>query len=105
MQRIARKNLISAASVTTGLILLAGASLAADPDVGKQLYDTRGCFQCHGYVGQGGSAGPRLAPEPIPLAAFKAIVRKPPNLMPAYSPNVLSDAELEAIYRYVSSLN
>ena len=67
---------------------------------GQQLYESRGCFQCHGYLGQGGSAGPRLAPVPIPLSAFIAIVRKPPNVMPAYSPNVLSDDELRKIYQF-----
>ena len=79
--------------------------LADEGDLGQRLFESKGCYQCHGYVGQGGLAGPRLAPEPIPIEAFKAIVRKPPNVMPAYSPNVLSDEELQAIYRFVASLN
>ena len=27
---------------------------------GKKLYETTGCSQCHGYVGQGGAASPKL---------------------------------------------
>ncbi len=77
----------------------------AQDEVGQRLYESKGCYQCHGYAGQGGVAGPRLAPEPIPIEAFRAIVRKPPNVMPAYSPRVLSDEELKAIYRFVASLD
>jgi len=32
----------------------------------RTLFMTYGCFQCHGTVGQGGNAGPRLAPNPLP---------------------------------------
>ncbi len=84
------------------LLPLAGTPVAAAEADGEQLYQSKGCYQCHGYVGQGGSAGPRL--RPIPLPAFMLIVRKPPNVMPAYSPRVLSDEELEAIYEFVAGL-
>ena len=85
------------------IVLTVGVSkLSAEESNGQQLYESKGCYQCHGYVAQGGSAGPRL--NPIPLQAFMLIVRKPPNVMPAYSPKVLSDAELESIYRFVASL-
>ena len=77
---------------------------AADESAGQMLFQTKGCYQCHGYIGQGGAAGPRLAPQVIPWEAFRVFVRKPPNVMPAYSPRVLSDAELEAIYAYVAAL-
>ena len=88
-------------ALAIGLTLAARQAAAAEVD-GAQLYETKGCYQCHGYVAQGGSAGPRL--RPIPLPAFVQIVRKPPNLMPAYSPRVLSDAELRAIYDFVAGL-
>src|SRR5688572_16169426 len=51
---------------------------------GKTLYKKYGCYECHGYVGQGGG-GPRLAPEPMALAVFTKIVRHPPNQMPPYT--------------------
>ncbi len=31
---------------------------------GKRLFTEDGCYQCHGYQGQGGGAGPRIAPRP-----------------------------------------
>jgi len=69
---------------------------------GAALYVANGCYQCHGYQGQGGAA-PRIAPTLYPLQAFVALVRHPANEMPAYSPVALSDASLEQIYAYVSS--
>lgn len=69
---------------------------------GEALYLANGCYQCHGYQGQGGAA-PRIAPTPYPLQAFLALVRHPASEMPAYSPVALSDADLGQIYAYVSS--
>ena len=40
---------------------------AQDAENGKRLFVRNGCYQCHGYAGQGGSAGARLAPKPLPL--------------------------------------
>jgi mono/diheme cytochrome c family protein len=61
---------------------------------GKEIFLKDGCYSCHGYDGHGGVA-PKLAPRPIPLVAFIAIVRHPPaSSMPTYSPKVMSDAEL-----------
>ena len=77
---------------------------AQDSNGGRVLYEANGCFQCHGYAGQGG-AGPRIAPSAYPLEAFVALVRRPSNEMPAYAPQALSDAELGAIYRYVRSIH
>lgn len=70
---------------------------------GEKHFIEVGCFQCHGYQGQGG-AGPRLAPDPISLENFIRIVRRPPNVMPAYSPKVLSEEQLEQIYAYLESI-
>ena len=74
---------------------------------GRALYSDFGCYQCHGYQGQGSSASPpvpRIAPTVYPIEAFSAFVRTPVRLMPAYSPNVLSDAQLQAIYDYMRSI-
>ena len=65
---IARSLIVAAALA----VLFSGAADAADKaasgDVatGKHLYAADGCYQCHGYVGQGGSAGPHIAPKPLP---------------------------------------
>jgi mono/diheme cytochrome c family protein len=74
---------------------------AQESQAGRQLYVTYGCFQCHGYEGQGGVAGPRIGPSPYPLAAFAALVRRPADVMPAYAPSVLDDAVLEMIFEYM----
>ena len=90
-------------TVTILLLVGAGVSSAQDADRGRELFDANGCYQCHGYAGQGGAAL-RIAPSPYPFAAFAQLVRRPANEMPAYAPSVLSDADLQAIYRYVRSL-
>jgi mono/diheme cytochrome c family protein len=74
---------------------------------GRALYSDFGCYQCHGYQGQGSSASPpvpRIAPTVYPIEAFSAFVRTPVRLMPAYSPNVLSDAQLQEIYDFMQSI-
>ena len=82
------------------------AAPAAPPgnaDTGKKLYVSYGCYQCHGYEGQGGAAGPRLAPRPLPYAGFSRYVRRPTNQMPPYTEKLVSDAELAHIYAFLMS--
>jgi mono/diheme cytochrome c family protein len=71
---------------------------AQPPRDDRTLFVDYGCYQCHGYEGQGGEAL-RIAPSPYPFEAFAARVRRPVNEMPAYAREVLSDTDLEAIYR------
>ena len=72
---------------------------SGDAAVGRQLFNDFQCWQCHGYEGQGGAA-PRIAPTLYPFEAFEQLVRHT-NIMPAYSPNVLSDDQLRQIYEFV----
>ena len=75
----------------------------AEHKPGYRDYVEMGCWQCHGFQGQGaGSAA--LAPNPLPYEAFANQVRRPVNVMPAYSPNVLSDERLRRIYGYMQSI-
>ena len=72
---------------------------------GRKLFNATGCYSCHGYEGQGALVtGPRLAPSPLPLAAFIEMVRRPPNVMPAYSPRVLADEALAKIHAFLQSI-
>ena len=71
---------------------------------GKQLFTKDGCYECHGTQGQGTSAGARLAPKPIALAALIAYVRQPKGQMPPYTAKVVSDAELADIRAYLASI-
>lgn len=78
---------------------------AGNSENGKRLYAKYGCYECHGYEGQGGgSAGPRIGPEPIPLAALIGYVREPAREMPPYSEKVVSDKDLTDIYEFLKSL-
>ena len=101
------------AAVFTGFIVAAAlafggahrAASAEDSSVtrGRALFAKVGCYECHGYAGQGGAAGPRIAAR-LPYVAFAAYVRHPGREMPPYTTKVLSDADLSAIYAYVSAL-
>jgi mono/diheme cytochrome c family protein len=94
---------VASVVLVAGGILKVGAQESGEKRPGREEYVEMGCYECHGYEGQGGG-GPRLAPDPLPLEVFAAIVRKPPSVMPAYSPTVLSDEKLERIYEYVRSI-
>ena len=72
---------------------------------GRRVYLADGCFYCHGTTGAGGgNAGPRLAPNPLPLEGVKAKVRTASGRMPVYSPAVLKDAEIADIVAYLQSI-
>jgi len=76
-------------------------------DEGETLYSDFGCYQCHGYQGQGSQASPpvpRIGPTAYPFEAFSVFLRTPPRLMPAYSPNVMSDDQMRALYDYMRSI-
>jgi ubiquinol-cytochrome c reductase cytochrome c subunit len=90
--------------------LLAGAAMAqtsaSDIELGRRLYMSNGCYTCHGTVGQGGerSGAPKLAPEPYPFEAFKAMVRAPRDAMPRFDARFVSDEQLLSIHRYLASI-
>ena len=76
---------------------------AGTADNGKKLFVRDGCWECHGYMAQGG-AGARLAPRPIAFAAFSRYVRKPTNQMPPYTAKVVSDQDLADIYAFLLTI-
>jgi ubiquinol-cytochrome c reductase cytochrome c subunit len=86
--------------------LLVGNAAAAEPSAanGRALYVKVGCYQCHGYQGQGGVAGPRIAPEPLPFDGLSAFVRTSSGEMPPYPAALLSDGDLADIYAYLQSI-
>jgi mono/diheme cytochrome c family protein len=93
--------LLRRATFVLAIAALSHAAGAA-PDE-RSAYVVNGCYQCHGYAGQGG-AGARLARTAYSYEAFAALVRRPANEMPAYAPQVLNDGELRSIYDYLRSL-
>src|SRR6204780_1222981 len=89
--------------LTIAALLAAQTQPAGNVQNGKKIFDSYGCYQCHGHDGHGG-AGARLAPNPIPFAAFSKYVRQPTGEMPPYTGKVVSDKELADIYAYLQSM-
>ena len=87
-----------------GILIAPAAFAAGSAEKGKSAYVKHGCWQCHGFMGQGGVTGPKLAPEPLPLEALSAYVRNTRGGMPPYQSAVLSDADLADIHAYLQSL-
>ena len=85
---------------------LFGTCAWAEPSAanGRMLFAAVGCYSCHGYEGQGGAAGPRIAPDPLPYDGLAAFVRTTSREMPPYSEKILSDANLADIYAYLQSI-
>ena len=90
------------------LALSAGAAFAQDEpkgnaQTGKQLFEVKGCYSCHGFVGQGSREGPRLTPA-LPYPAFVAQLRTPRAIMPPYTAALVSDQQAADIHAYLANL-
>ncbi len=109
------------------LLVVTGSStpvLGQEPLDGAQLYYDHGCYTCHGFQGKGTHVlrANNLFPKPPILLrgqapflvsedVFRAYLRlrgdmapeQPSVLMPNYPAEALNDAEVAAIYAYVSS--
>jgi mono/diheme cytochrome c family protein len=91
------------AAIAAGLVF--GASgVSSASEKGKQLFVKNGCWQCHGFVGQGGITGPSLAPNVMPLEAMSNFIRNSNRAMPPYSEVMLPNADLSEIHAYLSSI-
>lgn len=82
----------------------AAAAQTGDAQRGRETYNQMGCWQCHGYEGQGGGAGPRVGPDALPWTPFSNYVRSPRGSMPPYSERVLTDEHLADIHAYLRGL-
>ena len=77
-------------------------STGGDAVKGKATFLRVGCYECHGTAGLGGT-GPHIGPNPRPVESLITFLRKPTG-MPAYSPKVLSDADIADIRAYLASV-
>jgi ubiquinol-cytochrome c reductase cytochrome c subunit len=107
--------LIVAAAVDAAVVARAQAPASAPPaprpaqastgnaEAGRKLWVSYGCWQCHGYEGQGGAAGPRLSARNLAFTGFSAYVRRPANQMPPYTEKVVSNTDLVNIHAFIQS--
>jgi len=97
--------LLAPAAFAAGLVVGTVSALAASPEKGKVAYVNYGCWECHGFVGQGGASGPKIAPNPMPLDALSAFLRHTNGAMPPYQEAVLSNEDLADIHAYLQSIS
>jgi mono/diheme cytochrome c family protein len=71
---------------------------------GKRLFLRDGCWECHGYAGQGGRDGARIASTVLNAQALIRYVRRPSGSMPAYIDKIITDQELTDIWAYLKTL-
>ena len=98
---------VGLAALAAGLVLDCGGAFAASAEKGKSAFIQHGCWQCHGFQGQGSVAtsnGKVLAPDPLPWEGFSAFIRTSNTGMPPYSEKILPNGDLEDIYAYLSSI-
>lgn len=97
---------VFSASTPSGAPEIAQAAPAAqDAAHGQELYTNYGCYQCHGFAGQGASStGPRLAPNPIAFNRFVDQIYDPRDLMPRYPPEFVSQQDLADIYAFLQTI-
>jgi ubiquinol-cytochrome c reductase cytochrome c subunit len=99
---------VALAAFAVSVVLAHGPAIAAgDATKGKVAFTKFGCWQCHGFQGQGSVAtsnGKALAPEPLPYEGFAAFVRLTNRGMPPYSEKILSNEDLADIHAYLLSI-
>jgi len=97
-----KKLLLSIAALAFGAVAMQAQD--GNADNGKKLWVKENCYSCHGFDGHGG-AGVKLAPKPIALQGFIAVVRKPPKSgMPTFSAKVVSDSDLRDMWAYLNTI-
>jgi mono/diheme cytochrome c family protein len=95
---------VGLAALAAGLVLGCGEAFAASAEKGKTAFVQHGCWQCHGFQGQGGVTGPKLAPEPIAAEAFTAFLRASNRAMPPYPEAILSNEDIADIHAYLETI-
>jgi ubiquinol-cytochrome c reductase cytochrome c subunit len=112
------KRLLPRAAIAIVALLVAFAHPASaqtapppgDAKAGHAAFISEGCYECHGYAGEGtgsrapGGIAPNLAPHPIAYRSFLAQLRKPRDRMPVFSARILSDQTAADIYAYLLSI-
>jgi len=79
---------------------------AGNAQNGKKLFAADGCYECHGFQGQGAAqtGAARIGPPQLSFEAFQNYVRKPSVQMPPYSVKAISEQDLADIYAFLKSI-
>jgi mono/diheme cytochrome c family protein len=79
---------------------------AGNVERGKKLFNTVGCYECHGRQGQGAAqtGAVRIGPPILSFEGFQGYVRTPVNQMPPYSAKAIPDQDLADIYAFLKSI-
>jgi ubiquinol-cytochrome c reductase cytochrome c subunit len=99
--RIAHLSALAAA--VAGVVFASSVIAAGSPEKGKAAFMKHGCWQCHGFEGQGSVAGAKLAPNPMPYEALAAFVRNTNGAMPPYQKAMLPDEDLADIHAFLQA--
>jgi mono/diheme cytochrome c family protein len=95
------------AFIIAGAMFGGGPAVAASAENGKKAFVAHGCWQCHGFEGQGSVAtsnGAVIAHTELPFESFEAFVRGTNRAMPPYREAILPSADLADIYAYLQSV-
>jgi len=84
--------------------LLPGFASAQSVENGKRVFVRDGCYECHGYAGQGTIAGARIGPPVLNAQGMIRYIRKPAGAMPAFTDKVLTDQEVNDIYAFLKTM-
>jgi mono/diheme cytochrome c family protein len=105
MKRFIFASAFVSAALFAGAAAVSAPAPGGDAVKGKAALLKYGCYTCHGYEGQGaGATGKKLAPNPLPYAAFSAFVRNTDRDMPPFTEKVLPDQDLMDIHAYLRSI-
>jgi len=98
------KTMVVVAVAAMLLAVVASAQSSGNADNGKRLFLRDGCWECHGYAGQGSRDGARLADTALTTAQLTRYIRRPTGAMPAYIDKVITDAELADVWAYLKTM-
>lgn len=97
--------IFAATTAMLGLVPEPSNAQAGDAKNGRDIYVKVGCWGCHGYDGQGGVTGPRIAPDPMPADALIAFLRgAASSRMPPYDAKGLPDPDVHHIRAYLATI-
>jgi len=104
MQRLFLLATFAAATLATVVTPAMSQTPAGNAENGKRLFVRDGCYECHGYAGQGGVAGARIAAIGLNAQGVIRYVRAPGGQMPAFTDKVITDQELTDVWAYLQTM-